>query len=125
MNLSIPRLWAIEYFTKRNNRSPVDEFIEEQTKEDQGKIYNHLRLLREFGTELQMPHAKPLKGHKPLWELRPFPHRLIYFACTGRRFILLHGFTKTGRKTDPKEILIAERRMKQQLERENDNQHSL
>ena len=75
------------------------------------KIYNHLRLLREFGTELGMPHARPLKGHRPLWELRSFPNRVIYFAYTGRRFIVLHVFKKKRQKTPIKEIRTAERRM--------------
>ncbi len=80
------------------------------TKEEKAKIRNHLRLLREFGIQLGMPQARPLKGHKPLWELRPMPNRLIYVAMTGRRFVVLHAFKKTSQKTPQKEIRIAERR---------------
>jgi len=43
------------------------EFIEELPVMEQAKIRNALKLLQEFGTNLAMPHAKPIQGK--LWEL--------------------------------------------------------
>lgn len=77
-----------------------------------------LDLLREFGVLLRMPYAREIKGHKPLWELRPQPIRLIYFAHTGRRFIILHALRKKTRKLKTKDIGKAERRMEEFSERE-------
>ncbi|WP_416768925.1 type II toxin-antitoxin system RelE/ParE family toxin [Sulfurimonas sp. ST-25] len=37
----------------------------------------------------------------------------MYFAHTGRRFVLLHGFVKKTQKTPRKEIDIAKQRMKE------------
>ena len=109
--------WKVEFYTTAHGRCPVLEYVEGLPEEDQVKAYNDLRLLREFGVQLGMPNARPLTGHKPLWELRPYPNRLIYFAHTGRRFVILHAFKKTKKKTPRKEIKIAERRMEDFLER--------
>ncbi len=38
--------------------------------------------------------------------------RLLYFPAPGRKFVMLHGFVKKTQKTPPKEIEIAEQRMR-------------
>ncbi len=77
----------------------MTEFINALPVREQAEVRNALRLLREFRTLLGMPHARPLTGHHKLWELRPGPNRLLYFAHTGRRFIILHGFRKRLQRT--------------------------
>jgi phage-related protein len=94
------------------------DYINGFDERQRAKIYNHLRLLRTLGVRIGEPQAKKIKGHEPLWELRPMPARLIYFAFIGRRFIILHAFTKKKDKLDPKEIKIAENRYLEFLERE-------
>jgi phage-related protein len=47
--------------------------------------------------------------------------RILLFGVAGRRIILLHGFKKTGNPNDKipeRDIAIAEKRMKEFLERE-------
>ncbi len=110
--------WQIEFFADSDGRSPVIEFINTLPAEERVKIRNQLRLLQEFGIQLGMPQARPLTTHKPLWELRPIPNRLIYVAMTGRRFVILHAFKKKSQKTPPQEIRIAEKRYEILLERE-------
>jgi phage-related protein len=61
------------------------------------------------------PHARRLRGK--LWELRPFPNRIIYFAYTGRQMVLLHGFTKKTEKTAKREIETAITRHNEFIER--------
>lgn len=63
--------WGIEFYTDARGESPVVEFINDLPPQDRARVRNELRLLREFGVLLKMPHAKPVTGHKPLWELRP------------------------------------------------------
>ncbi len=72
---------------------------------------NAFRLLCEFGTLLGMPHARPVSGHPKLWELRPGPNGIFYFAHVDRTFVLLHGYRKQGRKAPAEEIATAEKRM--------------
>ena len=110
--------WLIEFYTDTQGKSPVVEFINDLPAKDRAKVRNMLRLLREFGVLLKMPHARPLIGHKPLWELRPGSIRMLYFAHVGRRFVILHAFRKKGQKTPSRHIATAERRMAGVLERE-------
>jgi phage-related protein len=104
-------MWSIVFYTDRRGKCPPLEFIESLPVNDQAKIRNALRLLQEFGTQLGMPHAKPI-GEK-LWELRPGGIRLFYFAYIDRQFVVLHGYRKQGMKAPEREIAIALRRMKE------------
>jgi phage-related protein len=81
---------------------------------DQAKIRNGLRLLREFGIKLGLPHAKPIQGK--LWELRPGGIRLFYFAFVNQQFVILHGYRKQSNKAPAKEISIALRRLNELLD---------
>jgi phage-related protein len=68
------------------------------------------------------PYIKQLTGHKKLFEIRIKDRtgisRILYFAHTGRKFVLLHGFSKKTDKTPQREIETAEERMKDYLSRE-------
>ena len=119
MTTESPR-WAVEFYTDARGKSALHEYVNGLQAKERAKAYNYLRLLRDFGIGLGEPYASPLAGHKPLWELKPGAIRLFYFAHTGRRFIVLHGFRKKGRKTPPRHIATAERRMADFLEGEND-----
>ena len=109
-----PPTWQIEFYATR--RDSVLDFINDLPLSERAKVRNVLRLLREFGLLLGLPHARPISGQAKLWELRAGDIRLFYFAHTGRRFIILHGFRKKSRKTPPAEIATAARRMKEFLE---------
>jgi phage-related protein len=110
--------WEIEYYVDARGRCDVLEYINALQETERAQVARVLQLLEEFGVAVGMPYARDLKGHKPLWELRPGANRLIYFAHTGRRFIVLHAFRKKGRKTPKEDIAIAEKRMFDFLERD-------
>ncbi|MBI5199422.1 MAG: type II toxin-antitoxin system RelE/ParE family toxin [Nitrospirae bacterium] len=114
--------WAIEYYVTSSGRCPVKEFIDSLSDEGQAKYIFITRLLKEYGVAVKEPYVKQIAGHRKLFELRIKDKsgisRILYFAHTGRKFILLHGFTKKTDKTLKKEIEIAERRMKDYLSRE-------
>ncbi|MBM4465769.1 MAG: type II toxin-antitoxin system RelE/ParE family toxin [Chloroflexi bacterium] len=73
-----------------------------------------------YNLQLGLPYVKHLEGK--LWELRiragRKAYRVIYFAFTGQRFILLHAFLKKTQKTPRKQIAIAQRRLADFLEYE-------
>lgn len=110
--------WAIEFYTDTRGKSAAVKFINELPVQTRARVRNALRLLREFGVLLQLPHARPISGHRKLWELRAGTIRLFYFTHTGHRFIVLHAFRKKSQKTPRREIAVAERRMAEFLERE-------
>jgi phage-related protein len=102
-------MWSIVFYKDRRGKCPPLEFIEGLPTMEQAKIRNALRLLHEFGTNLGMPHARPIQGK--LWELPPGGVRLFYFAYIEQQFVILHGYRKQSMKTPDREIAIALRRM--------------
>jgi phage-related protein len=78
-------------------------------------------LLTEYGLNVREPYVKPITRSRKLFEIRIKDrqniHRVFYFAFTGRKLVLLHGFTKKTEKTPSREIEIAQTRMKDYLAR--------
>ena len=107
-------MWSIVFYKGHRGKCPPLEFIEELPVMEQAKIRNALRLLQEFGTNLSMPHAKPIQGK--LWELRPGGIRLFYFAYIEQQFVILHGYRKQSQKAPSGEIAIALRRMQELMD---------
>jgi phage-related protein len=110
--------WTAEFYRDARGKSPVQEFLGSLTKTDRAKIAHEIERLEIGGLNELPPDARPLVNHKPLWELKPDKYRVIYFAHRGRRFIILHAFTKKSRKTSPKDVATAERRFAEFMERE-------
>jgi phage-related protein len=115
----IEQPWTIEFFTTENGTSPVLEFIEALPIVEQSKIKKYFDWLLLLGTTINYPKASQLRGHEPLWELRPIPNRIIYFAYSGKRFVILHGFRKTSNKTPLDDLRVAKKRYREFLERES------
>ena len=107
-------MWNIVFYTDHRGKCPPLEFINELPFEDQVRVRNVLRLLKEFGTALGMPHSKHIKGK--LWELRPGGLRLFYFAFIDQQFVILHGYRKKSPKAPEGEIKIAMHRMNDLLD---------
>ncbi|MEW6110249.1 MAG: type II toxin-antitoxin system RelE/ParE family toxin [Nitrospirota bacterium] len=111
--------WAIEYYVTPEGKSPVKEFIDSLSPESKAKFIFIADLLEVYGIGVKEPYVKPLKGRQKLFEIRIKDkdniHRILYFAFTGRKFVLLHGFTKKTEKTPVGEIEIAARRMEEYL----------
>lgn len=68
-----------------------------------------------YGPDLGMPHTRAMGGG--LFELRLQATegiaRVFYCTMIGKRIMILHQFTKKTKKTPPKELGIARRRMKE------------
>ncbi len=111
--------WIIDYYYNDRGQCPVQDFIMSLPNNQIARARDLIKLLEEFGTNLGSKHARKLKGHNPLWELKPTSNRIIYFAHEGRKMVLLHAFKKTNKKRTKKEIVKAERRRRIILEEEN------
>ncbi len=107
--------WVIQFYRDRRGRKPAEEFLDSLSAEENAEALRLIRLLREYGIALGMPHARPVAG---LWELRPGPNRFFYVAVTGRRFVVLHGYRKQSQTAPQREIETAKRRWAELLERE-------
>lgn len=110
--------WVIVGYQDARGRRPVNEFLDSLSPRDRARVVRTIELLKTYGTELSMPYARHLTGK--LWELRVssgrLTYRVLYFAHTGHRFVLLHAFSKKTRKTPRREIEVALRWMTELLE---------
>ena len=112
--------WTVNYYTDETGEQPVKEWIDTLEEKLQLKIFRAFELLEDFNINLKAPYVKPLEDK--LYELRVKDpkgiYRVIYFAHTGREFIMLNGFIKKTQKTPKKEIELAKIRMKEVLDHE-------
>ena len=110
--------WRIEYFRESSGRVPVQEFIQRLMTEERVETMVGIDMLRTHGLSLGRPWLAPLG--KGLWELRIRSRRqlrILYFAHTGKTFVLLHALVKKTREVPQPEVETATRRMKQYLRR--------
>lgn len=107
--------WEIELYENSKGEKIVEEFFDSLDEKANLKIVRAFELLKTFGLEGGYPHIKKLTGTH-LWEYRILGSdsiRILYVSMTGRIFLILHGFKKKKQKTPPKEIKIAEERLKE------------
>ena len=106
--------WSVNYYQK-DDTSPVEVWLLSIDSTARAKILRNIELLKDYGLELKMPYVRSL-GNK-LFEVRAKDskgiYRLLYFAHTGKQFVMLHGFTKKSQKAPPRELEIAMNRMKE------------
>lgn len=106
--------WAIEWFETEAGNLPVLEWLQDLSEKEQGLVLWHIEQLALLGLEAQMPLVRPL-GNK-LYELRIRTRgrnqRIAYFAASGKKFVLVHGFTKKQKTTPQSEKEVALKRMR-------------
>ena len=117
--------WTIVFYKDARGALPVDEWIRTHGETERARIFRTIELLRTHGIALQMPYARHLRGK--IWELRvksgSNAYRILYAAVVGRRFVLLHGFSKQTAKTPAREMETAERRLADYLKGEPANEN--
>ena len=74
-----------------------------------------VELLTEHGPNLRLPHSRAFGGG--LFELRPSGRsgigRALYCFRMRNRIVVLHAFIKKTQETPPKELRLAQRRLKE------------
>ncbi len=112
--------WIVEYYRDSSSKEPAADFIDSLPVETRAKVFRIIKLLKDHGVLLKEPYTKQIKDK--LRELRikdmQGAIRILYFTFTGRRFVLLHGFIKKTDRTPEREIVIAEKRMSDFINRE-------
>jgi len=106
--------WEVEYYQDSQGNIPVQDFIRQQSDKVKAKILKFIDLLEDLNLSLGQPYVEKL-ADSDVWELKirhsSNYYRILYFATSGRRFILLHAFLKKTNITPKNEIKIAEVRM--------------
>ena len=117
-------MYEIVYYESASGKSQIDDFIQnlderagnnKTARIELGQIFFHLDLLAEGGKRIGTKYAKQVDGQ--IWELTPGNNRILFFAWTGKRFVLLHQFRKKTSKTPRQEIDQANREMADWLQR--------
>lgn len=105
--------WQVIFYQDAQQRLPVDDWIRSLPENAGARIVRTIGLLRVYGIQLTMPHARHVRGK--IWELRTAvgrnDYRILYTALVGQQFLLLHGFSKKTPKTPIGELETAERRL--------------
>ncbi len=107
-------IWTILTFETNSGEKPVDEFIKKQQSQARSKVVHNVRLLRQYGNLLSLPHSKALG--EGLYELRirgKEEIRIIYCFGKQRTIYLLHGFKKQKQETPQRDLELALSRMKE------------
>ncbi len=111
-------------------KSQVAEFVTSlKNRNDEGKnartsyrkTIAYVRLLAENGTMTGMPVMRYLQDG--IWELRPLVYRILFAFVGENRYLLLHSFRKTTKRTPKREIEKAKRELEDFLVRERKNEN--
>lgn len=106
-------IWIILTYETDGGQKPVDQFIKKQQPHAKAKIVHTIKLLKQYGNKLSMPHSKTL--HSGLYELRirgKEELRILYCFTQKNTIYLLHAFKKQKQQTPQKELDLALRRKK-------------
>jgi len=102
--------WTVVVFRDERGREAVTDFLKGLEPRMRLKVARNLNALAEKGPSLGMPLSRPIRGFG-LSELRTQASgnicRIFYFATSGRRLVLLHGFTKKTAETPQRELRLA------------------
>lgn len=90
----------------------VIKFIESLEDSTILKVFKTIELLKEFGSQLRLPHSKSLG--KGLFELRIRGHQetRLFYGYHKNRAVLIHGFIKSSFYIPKKEINLALSRLR-------------
>ena len=112
--------WTIDFYKDAKGHEPVKEFLNSLSSAARAKVMRLIDLLAAHGVLLKEPYTKQVKGKIREMRIKDKQGavRVLYFAYSGRRFILLHGFIKKTDKIPEREVEMAEKRMNDYISRE-------
>jgi phage-related protein len=107
----------VKFYLKGSGRSPVEEFIQDLSKELQGEFFDALTLLA-AGHILAMPLSRNLSSiHSGLHELRLKDRsgqvRVFYFVKRADAIYVLHAFRKKTQELSRREVDLVLKRIKE------------
>lgn len=100
----------VRYYVTDADRSPADEFIRSLAEPYRSHIRADLSVLGREGDKAPIS-KKPIKGHRPMWEVRTGGYR-TFFVRIGDVFWILGSCKK---QNQDREISTSAKRMKQLL----------
>jgi len=112
-------LYEVVFYTTEREDSPIDEFLDGLNVKTRAKVEAHIELLEEYGPNLKRPYADTVRGK--IRELRiPYSsnqYRILYFFFMRDQIILTHALMKKTQELKEKDIVLAEKRMEDWIQR--------
>lgn len=105
--------WRVTTFETSRGEKPVDEFIKSQEPKARSKIIHNIRLLKQYGNMLGMPHTKMLSRGLYEVRIRGKEELRIFYCFRKKNIYLLHAFKKQTQATPSRELNLAIKRMKE------------
>jgi len=106
--------WHVIFYRDNEGNEPVKDFVLSQSDGTIAEILHVVDLLRRFNITLGMPYVRKI-DKSGVRELRikhgSDIYRIFFFACTGRRFVLLHAILKKKDKIPESDKNLAIQRM--------------
>lgn len=107
----------VSFYETTSGQSPVEKFIEALPKNDQVRFAEVIVGIEEQGLAYSRAQFRQLRGK--LWEIkfssRSGGFRMAYVLIQSDEMVILHAFRKTTQKTPPRDLDLAEKRMKEVL----------
>lgn len=108
-----PSGWAVEEYVTAGGKNLLLEFLKGLIGESKAEAMALIKLLKERGNLLRMPHPKP--PGEGLFELRGKQVRSFYMFRPGRRIALLEGMVKKQDQI-PRRVLVRMKQLKREVE---------
>lgn len=118
-------MFEVITYKDKNGKDEISDYVrslnsEINTKKDSRirykKIMEYIYYLKTYGIASGEPMVKRIKNTE-LWELRPSNDRIFFAYWKENIFVLIHCFRKKSQKTPAREISMAEKKLKDFLER--------
>ena len=113
---ALEKIVVARFYRLASGREPVREWLMGLPREDRRSIGRDIMKV-EFGWPCGPPLCAPLVHHPGLHEVRSnlTSRRIarVLFTVSGPNMVLLHAFIKKTRTTPRRELMLAQRRMKE------------
>lgn len=110
----------IHFYKTPSGESPIEEFLDSLTSKQTQKVTWVMQLIEEI-EQVPVTYLKKLVNTDDIWEIRAQQgnniFRLLGFFDGGKLIVLTNGFQKKAQKTPKAEIVLAEERKKDYLEK--------
>lgn len=110
----------IQFYKLLSGESPIEDFLDSLTSKQAQKVAWVMQLIEDV-EQVPATYLKKLVNTDDIWEIRAQQSnnifRLLGFFDGGKLIVLTNGFQKKTQKTPKAEIVLAEERKKDYMER--------
>jgi phage-related protein len=100
------------FYTTETGKRPVEELLDSLKSKEAQKILWTLKLIEKLD-RITSQYFKKLTGSDEIWECRVRTQsnaiRILGLFVNGDTLVLTHGYAKKSRRTDAREIKVAEK----------------